>query len=83
MRLLRPDRKDGSYTHGNLGGACRWIESVNHTLKGQLGLEEHGGRTTHGVFTRVGNVSWRWQRESGHNWNTGNPAKRSLIAFDH
>ena len=53
IELLRPDRKDETYRNGNLGGVRQWIESVNQTLKGQLDLEQHGGRTTHGVFTRV------------------------------
>ncbi|GCE43696.1 mobile element protein [Rhodococcus wratislaviensis] len=58
LQLLRPDRKDETYKNGNLGGVRQWIESVNHTLKGQLGLEEHGGRTTHGVFARVAPRRW-------------------------
>jgi hypothetical protein len=29
------------------------IESINQTLKGQRSLEDHGGRTLAGVFTRV------------------------------
>lgn len=33
LRLLRPDRKDETYTHGNLGGVRQRIESVNNTLK--------------------------------------------------
>jgi Transposase DDE domain len=53
LRLLRPDRKDETYRNGNLGGGRQWIESVNQTLKGQLDLEQHGGSTPHGVFTRV------------------------------
>jgi hypothetical protein len=52
-------------------GECQvlaaWIESVNQTRKGQLGLEHHGGRTPAGVF----------------NWTTGVTSKRSLIAYDH
>jgi hypothetical protein len=53
LRLLRPDRQDETYRNGNLGGVRQWIESVNQTLKGQLDLERHGGRTPHGMFTRV------------------------------
>ncbi|QDQ93972.1 IS982 family transposase [Rhodococcus sp. WB9] len=83
LRLLRPDRKDETYKNGNLGGVRQWIESVNHTLKGQLGLEEHGGRTTHGVFTRVAQRLLAMAAGIWHNWNTGTPAKRSLIAYDH
>jgi hypothetical protein len=53
VRLLRPDRRNEPRRHGSLGGVRQWIESVFDTLKGQLGLEHHGARTAHGVFTRV------------------------------
>src|SRR4029453_8744315 len=53
LTLLRPDRRDETDTNGNLGGMRQWIESVNQTLKGQLDLERHGGRTLAGVFTRI------------------------------
>ena len=83
LRLLRPDRKDQTYTNGNLGGVRQWIESVNHTLKGQLGLEKHGSRTTRGVFTRVAQRILAMAAGIWLNWNTGRHAKRSLIAYDH
>jgi hypothetical protein len=82
LQLLRPDRKDETYTNGNLGGVRQWIESVNQTLKGQLDLEAHGGRTPAGLFTRVAQrllaLAGIW-----HNWTTGITNKRSLIAYDH
>jgi Transposase DDE domain len=59
------------------------IESINDTLKGQLDLEQHGGRTIAGVIVRV------WQRILAltaviwHNDNTGATIKRSLTAYDH
>lgn len=59
------------------------IESVNQTLKAQLDLERHGGRTVPGVTARV------WQRLLAltaaiwHNQNTGQQVKRSLVAYDH
>jgi hypothetical protein len=53
VRLLRPDHRDEPTRHGSLGGVRQWIESVFDTLKGQLGLEHHGARTAHDVFTRV------------------------------
>lgn len=59
------------------------IESINDTFKGQLDLEQHGGRTRAGVTTRV------WQRILAltaaiwHNDKIGTPIKRSLIAYDH
>jgi len=52
VSLLRPDRRDEQARHGSLGGARQWIESAFDTLKGQLGLERHGGRTSQGVGTR-------------------------------
>ena len=36
------------------------IESVNDTLKGQLDLEGHGGRSYAGVAIRVASASWPW-----------------------
>jgi hypothetical protein len=83
LRLLRPDRKDETYRNGNLGGVRQWIESVNQTLKGQLGLEQHGGRTPAGVFTRIAQRLLAMAAGIWHNWNTGVTSKRSLIAFDH
>jgi hypothetical protein len=53
IRMLRPDRRDEKARHGNLGGVRQWIEAIFDTLKGQLGLEHHGGRTTQGVGARV------------------------------
>lgn len=41
----------------------QWIESVNDTLKGQLGLEDHGARTAGGVLARVGQLGEGWQFE--------------------
>ena len=83
LRLLRPDRKDETYRNGNLGGVRQWIESVNQTLKGQLDLEEHGGRTPAGVFTRVAQRLLATAAGIWHNRTTGNTSKRSLTAYDH
>jgi hypothetical protein len=83
LRLLRPDRKDETYRNGNLGGVRQRIESVNQTLKGQLDLEEHGGRTLQGVFSRVAQRLLAMAAGIWHNWTTGLTSKRSLIAFDH
>src|SRR6266550_5455423 len=38
----RPDRRDEPARHGDLGAIRQRIESVIDTLKGQLGLEQHG-----------------------------------------
>jgi len=83
LRLLRPDRKDETYRNGNLGGVRQWIESVNQTLKSQLGLEQHGGRTPAGVFTRVAQRLLAMSAAIWHNRQTGKTSKRSLIAYDH
>ena len=83
LELLRPDRKDETYRNGSLGGVRQRIESVNQTLKGQLDLEAHGGRTPEGVFTRVAQRLLAMAAAIWHNWATGVTSKRSLIAFDH
>lgn len=83
IQLLRPDRKDETYRNGSLGRVRQWIESVNQTLKGQLDLERHGGRTPGGVFTRVAQRLLAMAAGIWHNWMTGVTSKRSLIAFDH
>jgi Transposase DDE domain len=51
--LVRPDRRNERRRHGSLGWIRQRIESVNDTLKDQLGLEKHGGRTRVGVTVRV------------------------------
>ncbi|OLF17652.1 IS982 family transposase [Actinophytocola xanthii] len=83
LNLLRPDRKDETYRNGNLGGVRQWIESVNQTLKGQLDLEHHGGRTPAGVFTRVAQRLLAMAAGIWHNWTTDMTSKRSLTAYDH
>jgi hypothetical protein len=83
LHLLRPDRKDEPYRHGNLGGVRQWIESVNQTLKGQLGLEHHGGRTPAGVLTRIAQRLLAMAVGIWHNWHTDVTSKRSLTAYDH
>ena len=55
IELLRPlanGRKPG-YGEPMLKSVRQLIESVNDTLKGQLDLEQHGGRTFEGVAVRV------------------------------
>ena len=83
LRLLRPDRTDETYRNGNLGGVRQWIESVNQTLKGQLDLEHHGGRTPAGVLTRIAQRLLALAAGIWHNWTTGTTSKRSLTAYDH
>ncbi|MEU9829342.1 hypothetical protein AB0D81_29910 [Micromonospora chersina] len=59
------------------------IESVNQSLKGQLDLEQHGGRTSAGVAVRVLQRILTMTAAIWHNWHTGQPVLRSLIAYDH
>jgi hypothetical protein len=83
LRLVRPDRRDEKPRHGPIGWIRQWIESVNDTLKGQLDLERHGGRTTAGVYTRIAQRLLAMAATIWHNWATAEPIKRSLIAYDH
>ena len=59
------------------------IESVNDTLKDQLDLERHGGRTPAGVAVRVLQRILALTAAIWHNWHTGQPVMRSLTAYDH
>ena len=85
ITLVRPAMKDELARRGQrfLRPFRQIIESVNQTLKAQLDLERHGGRTVSGVIARV------WQRLLAltaviwHNENTGKPVLRSLVAYDH
>ena len=72
-RLVRPDRRDEPARNGNLGGVRQWIESVNDTLKGQLSLEEHGGRTLTGVLVRVAQRLLAMAAAIWHNWAPTHP----------
>jgi len=81
--LVRPDRRDERPRYGKLAWIRQRIESINDTLKGQLGLEEHGGRTHLGVFVRVAQRLLALTAGVWHNWLIGAPDKRSLVAYDH
>jgi Transposase DDE domain len=81
--LVRPDRKDEPARFGSLGGMRQWVESVFDTLKDQLGLERHGGRTLGGVFVRVAQRLLALAATVGFNWRLDAPDKRSLLAYDH
>lgn len=59
------------------------IESVNDTLKGQLDLEAHGGRTPGGVVTRILQRLLALTAAIWHNDSIGARPLRSLIAYDH
>lgn len=59
------------------------IESVNQSLKGQLDLEDHKGRTLAGVLTRIAQRLLALTAGIWHNWTTSTTRKRSLTAYDH
>jgi Transposase DDE domain len=81
--LIRPDRKDETPRFGRLARQRQWIEAIFDTLKGQLTLENHGGRTLAGVYARVAARLLALAAAIWHNWHTDAPVKRSLLAYDH
>lgn len=81
--LIRPDRQNEKPRFGKLARARQWIEAVVDTLKGQLTLEHHGGRTLTGVYARIAARLLAMAAAIWHNWRIGAPTKRSLIAYDH
>lgn len=80
--LMRPDRADEPLRFGSLGGIRQWIESAFDTLKDQLSLERHGGRTLTGLISRIARRLLALAAAILHNWHTNRPG-RSLIAYDH
>jgi len=85
VALLRPSYRNRSPRSGEqlLKPIRQLIESVNDTLKGQLDLELHGGRSIDGVAARVGQRILALTAAIWHNRATGQPVTRSLIAYDH
>jgi hypothetical protein len=85
LDLLRPARKGEPERAGaHLFKPLRQtIESINQTLKAQLDLERHGGRTPAGVVIRVLARILALTAAIWHNDKTGQPVKRSLTAYDH
>lgn len=83
--LLRPSlRREKRRTGESLLKSVRQlIESVNDTLKGQLDLEQHGGRTIEGVAVRVAQRILAMTTAIWHNHKTHAPVLRSLTAYDH
>jgi len=85
VTLIRPARQ-GEPARGDarfLKPLRQRIESVFDTLKGQLGLEQHGGRTPGGVIVRVLQRLLALTAAIWHNHRTGQPILRSLTAYDH
>jgi hypothetical protein len=85
VQLLRPARKGEPDRAGaHLFRPLRQvIESINQTFKGQLDLERHGGHTPAGVVVRVLQRILALTAAIWHNDHTGQPAARSLVAYDH
>ncbi|GAA2805611.1 IS982 family transposase [Nonomuraea dietziae] len=85
VRLLRPSYRNRMPRPGEqfLKPIRQLIESVNHTLKGQLDLELHGGRSPEGVGARIAQRILALTAAIWHNRATGQPITRSLIAYDH
>jgi hypothetical protein len=85
VTLVRPatKRERGRATSPLLKPLRQIIESVNATLKTQLDLERHGGRTPGGVITRVLQRLLALTAAIWHNANIGHTPLRSLVAYDH
>lgn len=83
--LLRPARKGEPERPGvQLFKPLRQIiESINQTLKGQLDLERHGGRTIAGVCARVTQRLLAMTAAIWHNDTLSLNIRRSLTAYDH
>jgi len=85
VTLLRPTRKGEKPRPGErfFKPLRQVIESVNDTLKGQLDLEQHGGRTIGGVCTRIAQRILALSAAIWHNDHLGLSIRRSLTAYDH
>jgi hypothetical protein len=82
--LIRPRRGDEPASTSVFPSWLRQrIEAIIWTLKNQLGLERHNARTTEGLWARISQRILALNATIWHNWQTGAPIKRSLIAYDH
>jgi hypothetical protein len=85
VTLLRPSYRNRTPHPGEhlLKPVRQLVESIYDTLKGQLDLELHGGRSIDGVGARIGQRILAMTAAIWHNRITGQPLTRSLIAYDH
>jgi Transposase DDE domain len=83
--LLRPARKGERDRPGArfFKPLRQTVESIFDTFKDQLNLEGHGGHTITGVAVRVCQRILALTAAIWHNDHTGQPIKRSLLAYDH
>ncbi|GAA3840873.1 hypothetical protein GCM10022380_68770 [Amycolatopsis tucumanensis] len=77
VRLLRPSTATAPRTRPS---TC---SNRSATLKGQLELELHGGRTIEGVAARIAQRLLALTAAIRHNHRHRQPTTRSLIAYDH
>ena len=85
LHLLRPARH-GEPAHSDqrfFKPLRQTIESIFDTGKGQLDLEHHTGRTPAGVLIRILQRLLALTAAIWHNDHTGQPTRRSLLAYDH
>src|SRR6266567_4439986 len=85
LTLLRPARKGETERAGSryFKPLRQTVESIFDSYKGQLDLERHGGKTPEGVLIRVLQRILALTAAIWHNDRTGQPVKRSLLAYDH
>jgi hypothetical protein len=85
VHLLRPSYRNRTPHPAErlLKPVRQLIESIFDTLKGQLDLELHGGRTIDGVGARIGQRLLALTAAIWHNRATGQPVTRLLTAYDH
>ncbi len=83
--LLRPSYRNRAPRPGQalLTPIRQLIESVFDTLKGQLDLERHAGRSLTGVTARIAQRLLALTAAIWHNRATGQLITRSLVAYDH
>lgn len=85
IELLRPARKGEPARPGQqfFKPLRQVIESINATLKGQLDLERHGGKSAPGVCARIAQRILALTAAIWHNDQIGATIRRSLVAYDH
>ena len=85
MTLIRPATKTKAPRPGRrfLKPFRQIIESVNNTLKTQLDLERHGGRTKPGVIARILQRLLALTAAIWHNQTTNRPGPSSPTTTSH